>query len=382
MWRERKSFDYKFVDQRITEMYSIGGVGMHLHRYLGAADTGPSTDATKPQITDQNRTERSIQDLLFMENRDRKYDTTIYNLRGIYTKADQDFDLSQFGLFLSNGTIFVTFPLNDMVRIVGRKIMAGDVLELQNLQDDYADVNDVPVALKRYYVVGDCSWPSEGFSPLWYPHLWRAKISPLVDSQEYKSILNSLKVGNTNTPIISVLSQFNKLAEINAAVVAQAEHDVPQSGYDVSMLHTKPDSTATNIYQSIYVEDGYVIDDYVRGPWGPPTPELDDNRGYLTGDGLAPNGYPVTTGISFPTSADIGQYFLRLDYLPNRLFRYTGSRWIMVEDAVRTGLNRDSTNKSLKNSFINNTNTYTDEAREVHPELQNLHDILKAKPGQ
>ena len=49
--------------------------------------------------------------------------------------------------------------------------------------------------------------------------------------------------------------------------------------------------------------------------------------GYLTGDGVPPNGLPCGVGITFPSGAVPGDYFLRLDYFPNRLFRYNGSRW-------------------------------------------------------
>ncbi len=367
MWREKKTFDYKFIDKRIAEMYQVGGVGIHIHKYLGPSNTGPSSDATQPQII--NPTERSIQDLLFMENRDRVYDTTIYNLRGVYTKADQDFDLSQFGLFLSSGTMFVTFPLNDMVRILGRSIMAGDVLELQNLQDDYADISDVPASLKRYYVASDCSWPAEGFSPIWYPHLWRVKLSPLVDSQEYKGLLDSIKAGNVGTPVSSVISQLDTYLNINEAIVEQANNDVPMSGYDNTKLYTTFKG-ADMPGEGIELTNEDVI-----------TPRKGDWDGYLTGDGLAPNGYPVTSGITFPINPGFGDYHLRLDYLPNRLFRYDGVRWNKVEDVQRTSLNRGPENKSLKSSFVNNQQTFVDNDGTVQPELQALSEILKARPS-
>ena len=47
----------------------------------------------------------------------------------------------------------------------------------------------------------------------------------------------------------------------------------------------------------------------------------------------------VTPGVSFPANPSEGDYALRLDYWPNRLFRYDGARWIKIEDSVRTNLN-------------------------------------------
>ena len=48
-------------------------------------------------------------------------------------------------------------------------------------------------------------------------------------------------------------------------------------------------------------------------------------------------------------------FFLRTDFLPNRLFRYEANRWIKVEDAVRMTMTNDNTRKTLKTGFINNT---------------------------
>ena len=90
---------------------------------------------------------------LFLENRDRKYDQDIYSLRGIYSVMIQTLILSQFGLFLANDTLFITFHENDMLNNLGRKLMAGDVIELAHLTDFSALDESVELSLKRYYVV-------------------------------------------------------------------------------------------------------------------------------------------------------------------------------------------------------------------------------------
>jgi hypothetical protein len=103
-------------------------------------------------------------------------------------------------------------------------------------------------------------------------------------------------------------------------------------------------------------------------------------EGYLTGRGLAPNGLPVTQGISFPASPASGDYCLRVDYMPNRLFRYDGKRWLKIEDAVRTNLTQGAdNNKTLRNSFINNTSTFVDVNGNTHNQKQNLNDVLRPK---
>ena len=381
LWKDGKhTNDYKFMDRRISEMFTIGGTGILVNKYLGTQQQVGSTDPTLPDYL--NQSEKNIQDLLWLENRDRKYDHDVYKMRGIYQRADQDFDLSQFGLFLQTGTIFMTFHLRDMVDTLGRKLMSGDVLELQHLKDYDALDGDVPAALKRYYVVGDASFASEGFTPTWWPHLWRVKLNPMVDSQEYKDILNQIVEGTADTKTSDILSTLSKYQNINDAIVAQAEIDVPKSGYDTSKFYTLPtneDGTAIST-QGIQADNTAITadNDTIFADSGEPTP-LNKIEGYLTGDGLAPNSIVTGMGIAFPVTPMQGDYFLRTDYLPNRLFRYNGKNWSKVEDNVRTNLTPGADNKTQRMGYVNNTNTYKDATGQVKPELQSLSKILTPK---
>jgi hypothetical protein len=389
MWKDKKGDDFKFIDRMNAERYDIGGVGIGLHKYLGPQiSTVPSTDATKPNYTTQSVT--NIQDILFLENRDRKYDTDIYVMRGVYQQSDNDFDLSQFGLFLQTGTVIMTFHYNEMIKTLGRKIMSGDVIEMFNLRDD--DVLGVAAALKRFYVVGDCAWASEGFGPTWYPHLWRAKLDPLVDSQEYKDILNQIQVtdssgpmgtvGNT-TPMGDLISTYQKYMDINNAVIQQAEKEVPKSGYDVSKIFsygTDKDGNTKKINHTadsmVETSDGLLTSD--QATYSPAQPQ--NPPGYLVGDGIAPNDLAVTAGVTFPMNPEQGMYCLRLDFLPNRLFRFNGSRWLKMEDDVRTNLTPGAPdNTTLRNSFANNAGTMTLNNGDVIPERQSLSQALRPK---
>ena len=391
LWRDNHGNDYKFFDRRISEMYTIGGTGVMVHKYLGPiTDANTEIDATKPQYATQS--ELNIQDLLFLENRDRKYDTSVYSLRAMYQVQDQDgFDLKQFGIFLTTGTMFMTFHLNDMIQNMGRKIIAGDVLELMHLKDyDNLD-QSVPFAIKRFYVVSDAMRAAEGFSPTWWPHIWRVKLTPLVDSQEYKDILSKIGANsdpfatNANTnPVSSVVSTYQKYLNINESIVAQAEIDVPKSGYDTSHLYTVPqqpdgnlgDPTGINVAGNEHLDASSAAIDASRGPTTP----AKKIRGYLVGDGTAPNGLDVQMGVAFSTNAKSGDYFLRLDYVPNRLFRFDGHRWVKVEDAVRTNLTPGAAdNKTARNLFVNNTDTFRDIEGNVHPSRQSLSKALTPK---
>jgi hypothetical protein len=264
----------------------------------------------------------------------------------------------------------MTFHINDMMDTIGRKLMAGDVLELEHLKDYNALNQDVPAALKRYYVIADASLAAEGFTPTWWPHLWRVKINPLVDSQEYKDILNTIVEGTASTTTADIMSNYGVYMNINAAVLAQAEVDVPKSGYDTSKMYLRPEYQGVSADSSEVTADGNVIvtDTTVNA--------AEKIKGYLVGDGLAPNGLPLVAGIEFPTAASIGDYYLRTDYLPNRLFRYNGKRWAMIEDLLRANITPGS-NNTVKSSFVNNTKTFTNLEGDVEPERQSLSQALR-----
>ena len=551
LWKPNKQNDYKFLDRTITEMFTVGGTDLYIHKYLGPADTGPSTDFTQPQYLEPDPTK--IQDLLFLENRDRKYDSSIYRLRGHYSVQNLDFDLSQFGLFLNNDIIFVTTAYNAMIDIIGRKLMVGDVLELPHLLD-YNPLNEtIPVALKRFYQITDSNYASEGFSQTWYPHVWRIKCEPLVNSEEFSDILDQpinqdnylgdfdplktypagytityggkvyeaitdVPVGITppnetywkvidNGSLADILSTYNKNIAINDAALEEARRLVPLSGYDTSKMYIVPtygawesngvpsnkyDQPAPPINLNTYVGDtgtivvynnpayrypsagirikpavlkslqeqyafGNVLDAFlpaslqmvamapvlteagsgsvestyilsvssiggITGPYGtadntyatadqnPVAPgftgditQAMDYRadcdprfqyisrasprsfgysaGYLSGDGKAPNGYATGAGISFPQNPQVGDYFLRIDYAPQLLYRWNGQVWIRISENVRTDTGFTVADQSLLSGFINDkAELYLNNEGKLVPESQSLSTILKPTP--
>jgi hypothetical protein len=379
LWRENKSSDYKFFNNRIREQFTIGGTDLNVHKYLGSG-TGGETTPTTPEYETQS--EQNIQDLLFLENRDRKYDPDIYSLRGHYNVNDMDFDLSQFGLFLQNDTLFITVHLTDMIERLGRKLMSGDVLEIPHLRDDWPLDATVPYALRKFYVIQDATRAAEGYSPTWWPHLWRVKATPLVNSQEYQDLLGNLTDEETGNPLGDLLSTYNKEIAINDAVVDQALLDVPAAGYDTSDLYTLPIQTdgSVNEYEVVTADSNIVKTDSSK--WTADrdlmSPVKSAYDGYLTGDGLAPNGFPVQTGIVFPADPEEGDFVLRLDFYPNRLFRYNGAKWVRIEDDLRYSyLPKDS--KTQIGSFINNNREFTTRDGQTFTSKQKLSDAIKPK---
>lgn len=368
LYRPERTHDYEFLDRIILEQFSVGGTDINLHKYLGPKSPLPG-EATPDQPEYDVVAETNIQDLLFLENRDRKYDQDIYNLRCIYTVQDNDFNLSQFGLFLSNDTIFVAVHINSSVKTIGRKIMAGDVIELPHMKDEYA-LNDFSSALKRYYVVEDVTRPSEGFSQTWYPHLYRLKLKQIYDSQEYSDILDLPASEDSENTLRDVLSTFEREMNINNAVIAQGESDALLSGYDTAHYYT----LAVDERGRPAIVQG---DDSTEKP---ATPIRKGYRGYLMGEGVGLNGEQFGSGPGFPIDLDPieGDYFLRTDFQPNRLFRYDGRRWQKVEDNVRMTMTNSVERQTQKGTFINNTRSDEICGDEI-PERQSLSKALRPK---
>lgn len=445
-------------------MFQVGGTDVLVHKYIGpGASTQGNTPSTPAYTTDDPF---QIQDLLFLENRDRKYDPDIYQLRGVYNIQDIDFNLSQFGLFLQNDTVFVTFHINDTVEKLGRKIIAGDVIELPHLKDDFA-LNDLTFALKRFYVIEEVNRAAEGFSVTWYPHLYRAKCKPLVDSQEFKQILDGIAntdgyVGTWSSTVTyypgdvvtgpdgikynviaevtgvtppnatyyaiaetlrDIMSTYEKEMQITAGILDQAEADAPKSGYDTTkyfhlqqgadgkpqLISADTELLDASIQTQATDENGNLLfdtngDPVYLNPTASSTIQTVERPGYGTlngvsdewlGDGIPANGAPFTAGIAFPNNAVTGQFCLRTDYMPTRLFRFSGTRWIKVEDNVRMTMNNlgasdtapgarfegKDNRQTQKASFVNNTNTAKINGHDVK-ERQSLSKALRPEADE
>ena len=381
IFKPEKGNDYKFFDRNIKEMFTVGGTDLHLHKYLGPYDQGDTqkdgdASPTQPQYSGDSLNERTIQDLLFLENRDRKYSDDVYVVRGIYNVQDADFNLSQFGMFLQNDTLFLTVHLNDIVERIGRKPMSGDVIEFPHLKEDYSLDESIPIALKRYYVVEDVNRAAEGFSQTYWPHLLRLKMKTLVDAQEFRDVIGD---ATTEGSVANYMSTYNREKTINDQVVLQAEQDAPKAGFNYKQYYVAPIDERGNIRtDNVNTEEDRASSDQTVNAVID-SPASSHYGFYLDGDGVAPNGYPAGFGITFPTSGvDKGDYFLRTDYLPNRLFRYDGNRWVKIEDSVRITTTNNDSRANYKTGFVNNSTSASINGLTVE-QRQALTNALKPK---
>jgi hypothetical protein len=343
-----KGLDYKFIDADISEHFGISGTAVYCHLYEGVWDQSANGIANAA-IMDGGI--YSVQDPLFLENRERKYSDIVYELRGVYNVGDVEGDMRQFGLFLTNDTIFVEFHLNDMVAQLGRRLISGDVIEFPHQRDDTIP-GDKP-AMNKFYVIEDANRATNGYSSTWYPHIWRVKCTPMTASQEYQDILDDqatdpfgLNTGNTIGDLLGTLD--NNLA-INNAVVEAARSNFIHRNFETQHFWIKPGT-----------ETG------------------DQNPFVWAGDGIPPNGYETLGfGTAFP-QANVGDYFLRTDYSPATLFRRVTKGWEIQEINYR---DREWTSAHrLLFDFLNNEKTTTFKDGEVRDQLVPLHKaVVKPK---
>lgn len=350
LWNSgRKGADYNFTDRIISGHFFASGTAVYVHKYLGPHDqTDPST--LPPGTPAAQLNERSIQDVLFLENRDRKYDTNVYELRGCYSVADNDFDLRQFGLFLTGDTLFLEFHLNDMIAMIGRKLMAGDVLELPHQRDDALLDPNAP-AINKFYSVTDANRASGGYSANWWPHIWRVKIEPMTDSQKYADILDQQAenpFGLDQGRLGDLISDVGIQMGVNEAVVAAAKENVKARNFETRHFWVMPGEGGA---------------DGKQNPW------------IYAGDGAPPNGLPCTSGNRYPPTPVEGDYHLRTDYDPQALFQFHSGVWRLQELDYR----RSEWNVAhrLLEGFINNDRITVFDNGTTLPEKQPLYKAVK-----
>lgn len=348
MWDPRKNQDYIYIDETIQEMFEVGATSIFVHKYLGVGDAsgGPT----------------QIEDPVFMENRNRKYDPDIYELLGVYNVQQLEYDLTQFGQIVAADTMFITFHLNDSIRRLQRKLMPGDVFEIPALRDDMLLDESAP-AVNKFYVVEEITRDADGYSQTWFPHLLRAKLRIITSSQEFEDIFNQPPLDGNGDPIDGVgsgddgqltlediIADFQGKTKINAEIVKEAEAAVDRRNFETLQFYVVPGDELGKQY-----------------PW------------IFSGDGSPPNGAElVGSGNHFPTEDEggvDGTWYLRTDFEPYVLFRKDGPRWRRQEVDYRK---KWQAAHRILETFINNRNTTTIQG-ESFAEKQNLAKALGPK---
>jgi hypothetical protein len=359
----------------------IGGDGVLLHMYVGPTTTADGSVDT---------TLTTIQDVLFLSDNNRVYDPNVIELRGHHTPTDTTFNLTQFGIGLESDIIRVIFHYNDMMDSVGRKIIAGDVLEFPSYRD--LPIFDDALGINRYYVVQTVLWAAPGYGAKWYPHLWLVNAKLMTASTEFQEIIDQASTGQTaggvgqgigvmpegftdtadsdgnpgtgsNPSITNSLDLFCSILNLSDQVVAEAQQ---WAFFDPKFFES------ANLY--IYMDkNNYPVLgswSFFGGDGAPP------NQSTFLPDDLVPSGPLVGCGISFPDGMTDGQYYLRIDYHPERLFQKQGNCYKLIE--INILKNWTAYNKVL-DTFIDNIHCTCLPDGSVVPQKQAVSSVMKQK---
>lgn len=303
MWKDNKTKDYKFVDNTIYGYFKMSGTKVLIHKFIGHYDE------------EGNPTKNKIQDLLFMETRDRHYAPEVYEDFTIYQMSDSDFELSQFGFF-NIDTLFMDFHLNKHAEQIGRKLSSGDVLELVHMRDDMLE--DREGAINAFYVVEDAKRSAEGYDARWLPHIWRVRVKKMDGSREYNDILENHEDGIEN-----LMKQYHGAIDIDNAIVGEAENNVPSRGIE-------------SPYEHLYQFDGAL-----------PLPEEDQDIDLESIPRLR----------VFPMDAKNGDFIIRTDYEPNQLFKKIDGKWVLIN--IQNIMPKWTRGHDVQVAMVENNNTTT-----------------------
>jgi hypothetical protein len=383
LWKgNKKTKDYQFQDRIAKEFVNRSGTVFMVHKYIGPYKQDPKDSSLFLPQNEEEINEMTIQDVLLGENRDRKYSEDLFELKGVYTVSDTDFDLSMFGAMLSGDSIVVEFHTNDSIEKIGRKLMTGDVIEVVHLRDDTTLDSEAGI-VKKYYVVQDSNRSAGGYGPTWFSHIWKTRCTPIVDTQEYRDILHNQKRDFDNNDI-DWLTDFAMTGESDSGVkdLSRTGDETEINNHSVGPFIER-ETTVIREHQRKEVEkrSSYVKHLYIKS---------DDEQTktgliqwMLNGDGTPENyaGDILFSGTVFPENPSEGDFFVRTDYVPERLFKRVGPVWRKVSEVWR----RDwvPAHRILE-SFLDNDNITTVGIHEdqTFNEKQALSEVVLPKSKQ
>lgn len=419
LWKPNKSNDFNFIDRSIGEYFRISGVSVFLHKYLSPVESTDNEDTTS-DYNGSSSTSSSItdiQDQFFKENRDRLYDDKVYEMKAIYNMQETEFDLSQFGLFLSNDTLFLEFHLKTCLDQIGRKIVAGDVFEMYHMRDD-ALLDPAAPAINKFYAVDQVTRALDGWSATWRPHILRVRMEPITNSQEYSGILSKSiedQVGGKNNPYgnmtgigpdnplfgdAAYLKEIQESSDSSESSTDSSNTPNVSVGVDTANPTSNTDDNSSD--DSDFLTIGDVIsnssqltaltnamlkeaDGYVpyrnyetRHLYMVPSSIMNTEYPWIfAGDGVPPNGAKlIGAGKTFPENPQEGEWYLNTSTEIAKLYQFENNAWRFRECDFR--LKWEASHRILT-SYFNNNNTETLDDGSVINQKQALSQTILPK---
>lgn len=323
----KKGKTFQFQDKISEEFMRRFGAPLNLYAYIGPKKLDPNDPDNLQPANSKYIEELTIQDIVLGENRDRKYSDEVYDIRGVLTLSDADYNLSQFGLTFDDSLI-IEIHQNAIVKQIGRRIMPGDVIELPFMSDEFAIGSDNPI--KKWIVISEVTRSAAGYGVTYLPHILRLKCKNLILSQEYMDIANkqdnnldnwlnnlgplgdgnSGNIQSTDNNSGNIQSTYERNIDITDDIIAQAKEEVLKRHFEFRHLYMKKGP--------IYDKSGFLR--------------------YICNNECIPNdwdGNIIESGNNFPTNVNEGTYFIRTDLQPSELYYRTKGIWVKQQQDLR-----------------------------------------------
>lgn len=370
LYQKNRQKNYNYVDDITRTFIEMGGLLVHIYPLIGAV----KPDGTVVDVTSTN--ESTVSDVVLNENNKRKYSHTTYDMYVTTTLNPPNFSWTYAGISILDGDVLeMSCHYNMMVETLGRKFIVGDVIEVSAMRD--LDVLGKETGQNKFYVVTESLRDENGWGPEYHYHLWKIKCKPIMNSPEYADLFNTEVDENGNPDpqggedgfyvepgdenggggLDPDNTQDDKLQEQVDEILDEAEGEdgSPENDWTTSgvsyRLHNEH-HMMLEINDKYYITDGTQI----------------KNRENIVGiDGIPAelNCAEVNYGEEFPKQSKENDYFLRIDYMPPKLYKrvYVKTQLNIVNiiyddkritDAVLniTGKNFDGSIKNNKEELI------------------------------
>lgn len=310
------------------------------------------------QLIDYEETAiNNIQDRIFLENRDRQYDTNAKRMKAAYIPIDVVANQSKFAFNPFSDQYSLEVSFKSTLANLGRPFVIGDIIELTPETQYTTTLRPV----KKYVEVIDVAWSTNGYTPNWVPTMQRLLCRPALASQETQDIFGKL-TGKTDENNVFDLddgsaAKYQDDSTITQTIEAKANTAVPQDGTDYANVP----------------ELSQELKDYAKKYPGMDFSKFARNRNVYGIDAMPPNGLPYTEGETFPSSPSDGDYH-RLTYdsvrkgIPPRLYRYSvkKAQWVYLETDHRFFIKNA---KSLIEEFRNENSSSVTPVNKIDKKL-------------
>ncbi len=339
----------RFLSKLMKNHLEMAGVWCNIYRFRGtfAQDSDAlgirQDDNNSPVPVEESGQEpldvgsfMGIQDPILNENRDREYDfDEIPVIKGVYTVSQNELEYARFGLALANDILTMEFHTETMERDLERRMIPGDVIELPHLREVGIDGR----VANRWYEVASIVWSPTGYDPMYARHISAVILKPLRHQQEFIDLFE--RVDEYGKTLADQMSNREAMMTITESNQELADEHANTTWFDTTYMYFDPDNIQRKPYR-----------------WNE--------------DAKPDNGMPVGQGIEFPYNPKDGDWFIRVDFDPNRLFRFQQNKWKMREKDIKREW--QPYNWVVKLREFMSDRSCVDKDRKW--ELRSIHDVL------